>query len=195
MGESAVPPTAATPRKNFIQKSLNEVYRAYEWPFASAKETLTLTNGSATLPTDFDAQHKIYAYFYNGDNQYEVKEINIGDSDQFMDGDNKIWVETDGSGGFTINTKDTSYTSLTVKYQTLPPTLSDVVSTPFPDDMVIALGAKRYVKMGQNPDADVSQDEALFQKRLNENIAATQVNRPLRKHRSVYNANGYRLGE
>lgn len=195
MGESSIPPTATEGRKNFIQRTLEEVYRAYAWTFASAKTTLTLTNGSAALPADFDAQHKLYAYFYNGDNQYEVKEINIGDSDEFMAGDNKLWIETDGLGGYTINTKDTTYTDITVKYQTVAPVLSDTVDTPFPDPNVLALGAKRYVKMGQNPDADISQDETLFAKRLNENIAAAQVNRPLRKHKSIYKANGYRLGE
>lgn len=195
MGESSIPPTATESRKNFIQKTLQEVYRAFPWSFASTKTTLTLTNGVATMPTNFDDQHKIYAYFYQGDNQYEVREINIGDSDEYLDGDNKIWLESDGLGGYTLNTKDTGYTDITIKYQTVAPTLSDSVSTPFPDGLAVALGAKRYVKMGQNPDADVSQDEALFQKRLNENIAAAQVNRPLRKHRSIYKANGYRLGE
>jgi len=195
MGENAIPPTATEGRKNFIQRTLEEVYRAFPWSFASAKSTVTLTNGVGTLPSDFDDQHKIYAYFYNGDNQYEVREINIGDSDSYEDGDNKIWLETYNLGVYTINTKDTSYSSLTVKYQVKAPVLSASVDTPFPDMLTVALGAKRYVKMGQNPDADVSQDEALFQKRLNENIAAAQVNRPLRKHRSLYTVNGYRLGE
>jgi len=195
MGERTVPSTALEGRKDFIQRSLEEVYRAYPWSFASVKTTLTLANGLATLPSDFDDQHKIYAYFYNGDNQYQVEEINIGDGDMYEDGSHKFWLESDNLGTYIINTKDTSYSDLVVKYQKLPPTLSDTVDTPFPDRLVIALGAKRYVKMGQNPDADVSQDEALFQKRLNENIAAAQVNRPLRKHRAVYKANGYHLGE
>jgi len=195
MGERSVPSTALEGRKDFIQRSLEEVYRAYPWSFASVKTTLTLAGGLATLPSDFDDQHKIYAYFYTGDNQYQVSEVNIGDGDMYEDGSHKFWLETDNLGTYTINTKDSSYTDLTVKYQKLAPTLSDSVDTPFPDRLVIALGAKRYVKMGQNPDADVSQDEALFQKRLNENIAAAQVNRPLRKHRAVYKANGYHLGE
>jgi hypothetical protein len=124
-----------------------------------------------------------------------VKEINFGDQDLYQTGDNKIWLETDNNGTYFAKTKDTTYANLIVKYQTLPPEINASVYTPFTDLTTIALGAKRYVKMGQNPDADISQDEALFQKRLNENIAAVQVNRPLRKHRSIYTANGYRLGE
>lgn len=194
MGENSIPPTSTEGRKDFIQRTLEEIYRAYEWPFAGAKTTLTFTNGSVAMPSDFDIQHKIYAYFYQGDNQYEVREINIGDSDEYVAGDNKVWLEYDGAGGYTLNTKD-SLTNITIKYSMLAPVLSSTVNTPFPDVMSIALGAKRYVKLGQNPDADISQDETLFSKRLNENIAATQVNRPNPKHRSVYKANGYRLGQ
>lgn len=194
MGENSIPPTSTEGRKDFIQRTLEEIYRAYEWPFAGAKTTLTFTNGSAAMPSDFDMQHKIYAYFYQGDNQHEVREINIGDSDEYVAGDNKVWLEYDGVGGYTLNTKD-SLANITIKYSMLAPVLSSTVNTPFPDVMSIALGAKRYVKLGQNPDADISQDETLFSKRLNENIAATQVNRPNPKHRSIYKANGYRLGQ
>jgi hypothetical protein len=195
MGERSVPSTALEGRKNFIQRSLEEIYRAYPWPFAAKKTTLTFTSGVATMPTDFDDQHKLYAYYTNGDNQYQVQEINIGDGDMYEDGSNKFWLETDNNDVYTLHTKDTAYPDITIKYQSQVPVISTSVSTPFKDQLTVALGAKRYVKMGQNPDADVSQDEALFQKRLNENIAATQVNRPLRKHRAVYKANGYHLGE
>ena len=195
MGERTVPSTDLEGRKNFIQRSLEEVYRAFPWPFAATKTTLTLASGLATLPANFDDQHKIYAYFYTGDNQYQVEEVNIGDIDMYEDGSNKLWLESDNNGTYKIHNKDTSYTDITIKYQTVAPTINASIYTPFNDQLTIALGAKRYVKMGQNPDADVSQDEALFQKRLNENIAASQVNRPLRKHRAVYKANGYHLGE
>jgi hypothetical protein len=195
MGERSVPSTALEGRQNFIQRTLEEVYRAYPWAFASATATLSVSSGLATLPSNFDDQHKVYAYFYSGDNQYEVKEINFGDQDLYQTGDNKVWLETDNNGTFFAKTKDTTYDTLVVKYQTQAPEINSTVYTPFNDQLTIALGAKRYVKMGQNPDADVSQDEALFQKRLNENIAASQVNRPLRRNRKIYEANGYRLGE
>lgn len=196
LGENNVPTSSvATSRKNFIQRTLEEIYRAYPWTFASVKTTLTITNGQASIPDDFDPQHKIYAYFDQGDNQYAVREINIGDSDMYEDGDNTMWLESDGDNDYILVTKDTNYSTITIKYQTLAPTISTTESTPFPDLMTLALGARRYVKLGQNPDADISQDEALFQKRLNENIAAVQVNRPLRKHRAIYKANNYRLGE
>lgn len=196
LGENSVPTSSvADSRRNFIQRSLEEIYRAHPWNFAKATATLSFANGLATLPADFDAQQKIYSYFYNGDTQTELREINVGDSDMWEDYDYKFWVEHVGDGTYAVKTKDTGYTTAVVTYQTTAPTINASVYSPFPDQMTVALGARRYVKLGQNPDADISQDEALFQKRLNENIAASQVNRPLRKHRSVYRANGYRLGE
>lgn len=196
LGENNVPTSSvATSRKNFIQRSLEEIYRAHPWNFAKSTATINFSNGLATLPSDFDAQHKIYSYFYNGTTQTELREINIGDSDMWQDNDYKFWVEHVGNGTYAVKTKDTGYTTAVVTYQATAPVINASVYTPFQDQMAIALGARRYVKLGQNPDADISQDEALFQKRLNENISASQVNRPLRKHRSVYRANGYRLGE
>lgn len=196
LGENNVPTSSvATSRRNFVQRSLEEVYRAYPWSFAQANATLTFSNGLATLPADFDSQHKLYAYFYSGNTQNEVREINLADSDMWITGDNKFWVEHVGDGVFAVRTKDIAYDTLAISYQVMAPQINATIMTPFPDQMTIALGARRYVKLGQNPDADISQDEALFQKRLTENIAASQTNRPLKKRRHIYRANGYRLGD
>ena len=196
LGENSVPTSSILDsRKNFIQNTLNEIYRAYPWSFAQANATLTFASGVATLPTDWDYQHKIYGYFYNGSDQTPLTEINIGDSDQYIQNQYKFWIEHVVDDTYIIRTKDTAYSTAIISYQTKVPTLSSTVSTPFNDANVIALGAKRYVKATENPDADISQDEALFQKRLNEAIAAVQVNRPLRKSRKVYYANNYHLGE
>jgi hypothetical protein len=195
LGENSVPTSSvADSRRNFIQKTVEEVYRAYPWVFAGTTATLSIVDGVATLPSNFDSQQKIYAYFYSGDQQTALTEINIGDSDMYTDGQYRYWVEYE-DGAYVIKTKDTNYDTAVTKYQSSPPQLSATVTTPFNDAMTLALGARRYVKLGQNPDADISQDEALFQKRLNENIAAAQVNRPLKKHRKIYYANNYRMGE
>lgn len=196
LGENSVPTSSiADSRKNFIQSTVDEIYRAYPWTFSSTNATLTLASGIATLPADFDYQHKIYGYFYNGDVQTALEEINIGDSDMYIQNQNRFWVEHISGGTYQIKTKDNAYSNVVVKYQSASPTINASVSTPFNDVNVIALGARRYVKLSENPDADVSQDEALFQRRLQEIIAQVQVNRPLRKHRNVYYANNYRLGE
>lgn len=196
LGENSVPTSSiADARKNFIQSTVNEIYRAFPWNFAGTNATLTIASGIATLPADFDFQHKLYGYFYNGDTQTALEEINIGDSDMYVQNQYRFWVEHVGNGTYQIKTKDTEYSTVVIKYQSVAPTLNASVGTPLNDSNIIALGARRYVKLSENPDADISQDEALFQRRLNEMISANQVNRPLRKHRSVYGANYYRLGE
>lgn len=196
LGERSVPSTAVENRKNFIQRTLEEIYRAYPFPFASATATVAVASGVATLPTDLDDQHKLNAYFYDGDTQTDLVEINGADQDKFIDGDFKFWIEpVTGTNTFTLRTKDTNYSTVYIDYQTVAPTINASIGTPFRDTMTIALGARRYVKLGQNPDADIAQDEALYQKRLNENIASVQISRPLRRNRKLYYSNNYRLGE
>lgn len=196
LGERTTPTgSQRTTRADFIQVSLEEIYRAYPWSFASANATLSFVDGNATLPTNFDYQHKVYGYFNDGSYDTETKEINIGDSDMFQDGDYKFWIEHISDGRYKIVTKDTNYSTAVVKYQTTAPVLDASTGTPINDKGLIALGARRYVKMSENPEADISQDEALFQKRLTEKIAMTQLSRPTKKHRKVYYANNYRLGD
>jgi hypothetical protein len=195
LGENSVPTSSIIDsRKRFIQHTLEEIYRSYPWTFAQGTATLTFASGLATMPSDFDSQQKVYSYFNNGDQQTTVTEINVGDQDMWETGDYKFWIEPLDETTYLLKTKDNNYTDLTIKYQKQVPTINASIATPFPDAMTIALGARRYVKLGQNPDADISQDEALFQKRLTENIAAQQLGRPLKKNRKIYYANNYRLG-
>lgn len=196
LGETSVPTSSVVDsRKRFIQKSLEEIYRAYPWTFSQGTVTLAIASGTATLPSDFDWQHKATAYFFNGDLQTGVEEINVGDQELYRTNDYKYWLEPQTDGTYLLMTKDTTYSSVVVRYQKEPPIINASISTPFLDDLTVALGARRYVKLGQNPDADISQDEALFQKRLTENIASQQLARPLKKNRKIYYANNYRLGE
>jgi hypothetical protein len=196
LGERTIPSTATENRTDFIQRTIEEIYRAYPFPFASATATVAVVGGTATLPTDVDWEHQVTAYFYAGDTQKDVREINAADQDKYNSDDTVFWLQPiTNTDNYTFNTKDTSYGTVFVRYQTVPPTVDATIGTPFTDIMTIALGARRYVKLGQNPDADIAQDEALFQKRLGENIAAVQVNRPLRRNRKLYYANGYRLGD
>jgi len=195
MGERTVPTTAIEGRKDFIKRSLEEIYRAYPWPFAKVTETIPVSSFTATLATTFDPQHKLSVYFLNGDLQTNLEEINPGDQDMFEDSDRKYWVEAQTDGTYLIKLKDTDITSIIAKYQTVAPDINASVGTPFQDRTTIALGARRYIKLGENPDADISQDEALFQKRLTENISSQQLSRPLRQNRKIYYANNYRLGD
>lgn len=193
LGERTVPSTGIEGRKQFVQDSLNEVYRAYPWQFAKARTTLTVASGIASLPSNFDGQHKLEAYTLNGDTDINYEEVDEADRTGFQDGDKVYWIEAQSDGTYHLRTKD-SISSIIVTYQSKPPIVTATVTTPFDDTMTVALGAKRYVKSSQDPNADIAPDEALFQKRLLENISATQVHRPTRKLKFASRSNGYRIG-
>jgi len=134
LGERTVPTTALEGRKNFIQRTVEEIYRSHPWSFAAVTATLPFVNGSAVMPDDFDDQHKLYAYYSVGDNKYEMREINYGDQDAYISGDNKMYLLSDEDGGYTLNTVD-NVSSIQIKYQAKPPVLSSNTSTPFQDLM------------------------------------------------------------
>jgi hypothetical protein len=194
LGERTTPSTGVDNRKQFIQDTLNEVYRAYPWPFTSARTTLTMASGVATLPTTFDYSHKLEVYYTNGTTQTSMEEIIEDDQPGYQDGDSRYWITNQSDGTYLLNTKDTAPVAVTVSFQTKVPTVNASISTPFDDASTVALGARRYVKLSQDPNADIGQDESLFQKRLNENIAAVQVHRATRKTKIKAFLNNHRVG-
>lgn len=194
MGERTVQNTTSSQRTNFIQKSLEEIYRSYKWPFATSRVSIAVAGGVASLPSTFDYQHGVEAYFYQGDTQTGLDVIEESDQPGWNEGDYKVWLQAQSDGTYLLRTKDV-IDNVTVQFQQKAPAVGPSVYTPFDDDLTVALGARRYVKLSQDPNADISQDEDLFQKRLTENIAAVQIGNPKRRIRFISNANGYRLGE
>jgi hypothetical protein len=193
MGERTVQSTTTAQRTKFIQNTLDEIYRSYKWPFATSRVSLAVSAGVASLPSTFDYQHGIEPYFYQGDTQTGLEVIEESDQQSWNDGDYKVWLQAQSDGTYLVKTKDT-IDNVTVQFQEKAPTVGASTYTPFDDEHVVALGARRYVKLSQDPNADISQDEDLFQKRLTEIIAATQVSNPKRRMRFINNANSYRLG-
>lgn len=184
MGERTVNSTTSTPRSDFIQQTLEECYRAYPWRFATANATLTISSGIATLPTNLDISHQLYATYFTGTTEIRLEEIDPADKLDANDGDNQTWLTAQSDGTYLLNTKDTTPTSVIVRHQTLAPSINASVATPYPNKMTLALGSRRFVKLGQNPDADISQDEGLFQKTLARDIAAHQIPSPRKMRRS-----------
>lgn len=177
MGERTVNSTTSASRSDFLQKTLVEVYQAYPWRFAKTAATLSISNRIATLPTNFDNTHPVHVWYSSGGSPYTLNEIDPADSDKVVDGDLTYWVDAQSDGSFILKTKDTAPTSIAVDYQSLPPSLDSAgtIGTPYPNAMTLALGARRFVKLGQNPDADISQDQALFKQFLNQDIAGEQI--------------------
>lgn len=196
LGERSVNATTSAPRADFVQQTLVEAYQAYPWRFARTNATLTISNGIATLPTDYDDSHLAHVKFNNGV-ETELDLVDPDDAEDLNDGDRATWIEAVGDDVFVIKTKDADVTTALVRYQKKAPVLdsSGTVVTPYPNKMTIALGARRYVKLGQNPDADISQDEKIFQNKLSQDIAFQQVNAPRKRRKTAQTQTGTSTGD
>lgn len=184
MGERGVVSSTTSARSDFIQETLNDAYAAHPWRFARAVATLSISNGVATLPTNYDVSNPLNASWYSDGVEIPFNEIDSVDSNQAADGTGQFWLTAiNGTDGFTFNTKETAPSQVVVTYQQLAPILAST-STAYPSKMTIALGARRYVKLAQNPDADISQDQKLFEKALNSDIAAHQIPAPRKQRRT-----------
>lgn len=195
LGERSVNSTTTASRTDFVQSSLQEAYKAYPWRFARSLATIIFTNGIATLPTNYDIAHKTHIKFDNG-SEVTLDEISDDDTELYEDGDRAVWIESIGNDGtdeqYVLHTKDSDVAAASFKYQRKAPTLDTggTVKTQYPSKMTIALGARRYVKLGQNPDADISQDQALFEKNVANDVATHQVQEPRKKRRSIRHSTG-----
>lgn len=195
MGESSVNSSVSASRLDFVQETIKEVYKSYPWRFARSTATLAISNGIATLPTNYDDNHKSRIKFNNG-GEVKLDTISNMDSDQIVDGDRAAWITVGYDGEtYLLNTKDSDVSSVAFIYQTKAPTINATVGTPYPNKKTIALGARRYVKLGQNPDADISQDQDIFQTELDKDIAAHQVNEPRTRRRFAQGQAGTYTGE
>ena len=196
LGERSVNATTSAPRADFVQQTIVEAYQAYPWRFARTNATLTISNGIATLPTNYDDSHLAHVKFNNGV-ETELDLVDPDDSEDLVQGDRAAWIETVADDVFVIKTKDADVTTALVRYQKKAPVLdsSGTVVTPYPNKMTIALGARRYVKLGQNPDADISQDEKIFQNKLSQDIAFQQVNAPRKRRKTAHTQTGSATGD
>lgn len=196
-GERAVNATTSGPRTDFLQKTLEECYEAYPWRFARATATLTISSGIATLPSNFDISHPVNASYYSSTSlELALEEIDQNDKSMATDGSLQYWLESvPDSNTFVLNTKETTPSNVVVVYQTTAPILAASVGSAYPSAQTVALGARRWVKLGQNPDADISQDEALFQSKLAGDIAAHQVPAPKRTRRTAQSMSGTSTGD
>lgn len=201
MGERTVNSSTSASRSDFIQSTLHDAYGAFQWPFARARTTITLASGIATLPIDYDPRHYSRTYLSNGENTPGTNIDPVADTDdyQLQDGDRAMWIELVSGGDGTryqLHTKDTDLSSLRFRYQTVEPILSTAsVGTPYPNKRTIALGARTYVKLGQNPDADIAQEAKLFEAELAKDVSQYQVQQPRRRHRTAQGQTGSFTGD
>lgn len=182
-GNQTVPTSGIDDWNRFIQRTLEEAWIQFPWDFAKTTATVSMSNGIGTLASGAMLD-SIYAVNFvtgnTGDDHY-YEQIDYDESDKYSVGNYRYWV-TGNTPNPVINTRETDGI-LTVWYKSLPPQINASVSATFPDSMVIALGARRFVRMAENPQADVSQEESIFQKRLEEVWGWYNRNKPRRARR------------
>lgn len=193
-GERTVPTTNTEGRKEFIQQTLNELYGSYRWKWNEVATNITLVSGIATLPSGLSLNHEINISYFDGQDETEYDEINVGDKSKASEADNVYWLTSIDGERYNLNTKRTVDT-LAITYQPTAPIISATVGTPYPDRLTIALGANRFVKLSEDPDADLAQDDTLFTNRVNLNIAAQNRPRPKRERRTAQSETGSHTGE
>jgi hypothetical protein len=185
LGETSVPIPSPPDREAFIQRTLERVYRAYNWDLADVNATLQLTNGVANFPADVNINDPILDIRIKNDlpgegigGDFIFTKIPYEQQDSFGPSDYVYWV-TGSPGAYVLNTAQgtdatTGNAILTIRYMQIAPTINSSIGTPFPSSMCLARGALAYYRQAEDPQADISQVESLFQMELEE-LISTQI--------------------
>lgn len=194
LGEQSVPSSGIEDRKRFIDRALERIYRAYDFEEFKAIATVSITSGVGSLPSDIGESPDLDVRVINAgsNDDYVFDQIPYEDQDNYRDGDYKYWL-TGSAGAYSLNTKD-DIANVIVRYTQEAPSVNASISTTFPSAMTVARGALVYYKQAENPLADISQDEALFQQELQEVIQKQIRNRPVGRAISVMEKNGHFTG-
>ena len=194
LGEQTIPTSGIEDRKQFIDDALGRIYRTYNFQEAQAIATVSLTAGVGTLPADVGETPELDVRVINpgSHNDSIFEQIPYEDQDNYVDGDYKYWL-LGSAGNYNLNTKD-STSQVIVRYMQEAPEVNASISTTFPSAMAIARGALVYFRLAENPDADTAQDEAFFQKELQEVISRQNRNRPVKRSKSIMELNNQYLG-
>lgn len=195
LGETSVPTSGIEDRKRFIQRALERVYRLYDFPTNEVTATVAMVAGVATLPTNL-RQDGIQDIRIAGTTDRIFTQIPYQDQDGYSQGSNRYWL-TGSEGSFVMTTTESSTETLEIKYTTTAPIINASISAPLPQgsSMLLARGALINVRLAEDPQADISQEEALFQFELEELIATHQRNKPPTRGRTIYEQRGTYLGD
>jgi hypothetical protein len=181
LGNTTVP-SQVTDQEDYIQKTLERIFRNYNFPMNTVLATIQMTAGIGTLPTNVGQ-----------DGLLDVREVNAGpytdnvyvqtsyaESNNFATGDYAYWLQGYG-GNYTIYTSETSGSDpnpiLTLLYTTSVPVLNASINSNFPSSMTVALGALKYYRLAEDPYTDVTPYENMFQLEMAEVIANVNRNR------------------
>lgn len=197
LGETSVPTTGTEDRQRFVQLALERAYRAYDFPFNKITATVAMVNGIATLPTNVHQDSVLDIRVINsgvGDDNIFTS-VPYGDLDDYPSSQYKYRL-TGYEGNYVLTSSENSLSAtLTIYYETTAPVINASISTPFPSSMALARGALIYIRQGEDPQADVSQEEYLFQLELDEVIAQFNRSRPQPRGITLHEALGTYPGD
>lgn len=197
LGETAVPSSGVDDRKRYIQLALERVYRAYNFPMDQVTGTVSMVAGIATLPTSMhqdgiiDIRIKVAGvgtdHVFNQVDYSELDDIPTGQYAYYLNG---------YEGTYVLTSTETSTTdTLTVRYQNVTPVINASIGTPFPSSIALARGALVYYRQAEDPQADISQEEYIFQQELDEVIAQYNRARPQKRAKTLHEATGTYIGD
>ena len=196
LGETSVPTTGTEDRQRFIQLALERAYRAYDFPFSKVLATVAMVAGVATLPSNVHQDSIIDIRLVNsgvGDD-YIFTSLPYGQLDDYQTGSYKYRL-TGYEGSYVLTSSETSNGTLSLYYQTTAPQINASISTPFPSSMALVRGALIYQRQAEDPQADISQEEALFQNELDEVISQYNRSRPQPRAITLHEASGTYVGD
>jgi hypothetical protein len=196
LGESSVPTSGTEDRQRFIQRALDRVYRAYDFPMNKVTATVAMVGGIASLPTNVHQDSILDIRIVNSgvgnDNVFRI--IPYEELDKYPSG-SYVGVLTGYEGSYLLTTSETGDATLRIRYQTTTPIINASISTPFPSSMCLARGALVYYRQAEDPQADISQEEYMFQQELDEVIAQYNRSRPQPRGKTLHEVQGTYPGD
>lgn len=197
LGETSVPTTGTEDRQRFVQLALERAYRGYDYPFSKVLATVAITNGIANLPAGVHQDSIMDIRMVNpgvGDDNV-FGSVDYGSLDDYPSGQYKYRL-TGYEGAYVFTSSETTLNGvLNIYYQTTAPQINASISTPFPSSMALARGALIYLRQAEDPQADVSQEEYLFQMELDEVISQFNRSRPQPRGRTLHEVQGTYPGD
>lgn len=197
LGEQSAPSTSNSEyavRSTFIQRALERAYRAYDFPMNKISTSVTAVAGIATLASVLpDSVLDVRVVVAGADNDYEYREIDYEEQDSVDSSDYAYYRTFTSDGTILLNLSQDSPT-LTVRHTTAVPTINASVASPFPSSMALARGALIYYRQAEDPQADIGQEEALFQGEISEIIAQYNRSRPQRRMKDRHEDFGSYIG-
>src|SRR5205085_11023483 len=99
-------------------------------------------------------------------------------------------------GAYVLTTSEpTTSATLKIRYSTTSPIINASISTPFPSSMALARGALVYYRQAEDPQADIAQEEYIFQQELDEVIAQYNRARPQPRAHTLHEVTGTYPGD